>query len=160
MALVSGGRSTLNPNAPLFIPAAFRQVEDFSPEWWQLIMTSTWYHNYWLSQHQDEDGFYDNGGDDDFDVSNVADLLPDTFDLDAGENFSSIEAQFDDFVMSFESELENISSPLPANDADALMKNMSLSKSPKSSMEPAKYVEKPAKYLNPKCSPRRIQQPR
>lgn len=160
MALVSGGRSTLNPNAPLFIPAAFRQVEDFSPEWWQLITTSAWYHDYWLSQHQDEDGFYDNGGDDDSDVSNVADLLPDTFDLDAGENFSSIEAQFDEFVMSFESELENVSSPLPANDADALMKNMSVLRSPKSSMESAKYVEKPAKYVNPKYSPRRIQQPR
>ncbi|PAL70651.1 hypothetical protein CEJ83_20280, partial [Acinetobacter baumannii] len=89
----------------------------------------------------------DNGGDDEFDVSNVADLLPDTFDLDAGENFSSIEAQFDEFVMSFESELENISSPLPANDADALMKNMRVSISPKSSMEAAKYVEKPAKYV-------------
>lgn len=122
MALVSGGRSTLNPNAPLFIPAAFRQVEDFSPEWWQLITSSTWYHNYWLSQHQDEDGFYDNGGDDDFDGSNVADLLPDTFDLDAGENFSSIEAQFDEFVMSFESDLERVSSPLPANgDIDTVL---------------------------------------
>jgi hypothetical protein len=64
MALVSGGRSTLNPNAPLFIPAAFRQVEDFSPEWWQLVTTSTWYHDYWLSQHQGEDGFYENGEDD------------------------------------------------------------------------------------------------
>ncbi|XP_065851926.1 uncharacterized protein [Euphorbia lathyris] len=56
MALVSGGRSTLNPDAPLFIPAAYRQVEDFSPEWWQLVTTSTWYRDYWLSQHQDAEG--------------------------------------------------------------------------------------------------------
>ncbi|KAK1404512.1 hypothetical protein POM88_004117 [Heracleum sosnowskyi] len=41
MALVSGGRSSLNPNAQLFVPAAVRQVEDFSPEWWQLVTTST-----------------------------------------------------------------------------------------------------------------------
>ncbi|KAK2978955.1 hypothetical protein RJ640_017519 [Escallonia rubra] len=60
MALVSGGRSTLNPNAPLFILAVVRQVEDFSPEWWQLVTTSTWFHDYWLSQHQGEDGFYAN----------------------------------------------------------------------------------------------------
>ncbi|XP_065851504.1 protein EARLY RESPONSIVE TO DEHYDRATION 15-like [Euphorbia lathyris] len=63
MALVSGGRSTLNPDAPLFIPAAYRQVEDFSPEWWQLVTTSTWYRDYWLSQHQDAKGFYDNAED-------------------------------------------------------------------------------------------------
>ncbi|MCD7459280.1 hypothetical protein HAX54_040539 [Datura stramonium] len=37
MALVSGGRSTLNPNAPLFIPSYVQQVEDFSPEWWNLF---------------------------------------------------------------------------------------------------------------------------
>ena len=165
MALVSGGSSRLNPNAPLFIPAAFRQVEDFSPEWWQLITTSTWYRDYWLSQHQGEDGFYDNDQDDfDFDCTNVADLLPDTFDLDAGENFS---AQFDDFFASYEAEFESVSSPLPANaglekDAEVL-KNLSLLKSPKaSSLEPApaKYAEKAAKYVNPKSSPRCMQQPR
>lgn len=113
MALVSGGSSRLNPDAPLFIPAAFRQVEDFSPEWWQLITTSTWYRDYWLSQHQGEDGFYDNDQDDfDFDCTNVADLLPDTFDLDAGENFS---AELDDFFATYETEFESVSSPPPAN---------------------------------------------
>jgi hypothetical protein len=98
MALVSGGRSTLNPNAPLFIPAAFRQVEDFSPEWWQLVTTSTWYHDYWLSQHQGEDGFYENG-EDDFDGVNVADLLPETFEFDDdGDDFSNMETQFEEFL--------------------------------------------------------------
>ncbi|KAK1574824.1 hypothetical protein Q3G72_000239 [Acer saccharum] len=162
MALVSGRRSTLNPDAPLFIPAALRQVEDFSPEWWQLITTSTWYHDYWVSQHQDEDGFYDNA-EDEFDVSNIADLLPDTFDLDAGEDFSAIEAQFDEFVMSQDS--QHVQSPLPANglgkDAEALVKKVNLVKSPKwSSMEAAKYAEKAPKNVNQKYSPRRIQQPR
>lgn len=97
MALVSGGRSTLNPNAPLFIPAAFRQVEDFSPEWWQLVTTSTWYHDYWLSQNQGEDGFYENG-EDDFDGVNVADLLPETFEFDDGDDFSNMETQFEEFL--------------------------------------------------------------
>ncbi|KAJ6870432.1 protein EARLY RESPONSIVE TO DEHYDRATION 15-like isoform X2 [Populus alba x Populus x berolinensis] len=109
MALVSGGRSTLNPDAPLFVPAAYRQVEDFSPEWWQLVTTTTWFRDYWLSQHQDENGFYDNAEDEfGLDGNNVADLLPDTFDLDAGDYFSSLESQFAGFA-------EEGSSPLPSN---------------------------------------------
>ncbi|KAJ1404157.1 hypothetical protein SESBI_26754 [Sesbania bispinosa] len=102
MALVSGGRSTLNPNAPLYIPAAFRQVEDFSPEWWQLVTTLTWYHDYWLSQQQDE-GFY---GEDGFDGNDVVDLLPDAFDLDAGDDLSVIEAQLEEFIRSSETQEE------------------------------------------------------
>ncbi|GMP86605.1 hypothetical protein CsSME_00039321 [Camellia sinensis var. sinensis] len=108
MALVSGGRSTLNPNAPLFIPAAVRQVEDFSPEWWELVTTASWFRDYWLSQQQGEDGL--------------------------------------------------------AMDAEAMMKNLSLSKSLKEksprSLESARYWEKPAKCVSPKSSTRRIQQPR
>nr|AAZ20289.1 unknown [Arachis hypogaea] len=99
MALVSGGRPTLNPNAPLYIPAAFRQVEDFSPEWWQLVTTLTWYHEYWLSQQQVEGGFYaaeDDGFDQD--GNDVVDLLPDIFDLDAGEDLSVMEAQLEEFI--------------------------------------------------------------
>ncbi|KAJ8751112.1 hypothetical protein K2173_016293 [Erythroxylum novogranatense] len=114
MALVSRSRSTLNPDAPLFIPAAYRQVEDFSPEWWQLVTTSTGYRNYWLSQHQDVDGFYDdNAVDDGFDASNVADLLPDNFDLDAGDDFLPSEVQFEEFVESYENEVEIISPLIP-----------------------------------------------
>ncbi|KAI4300844.1 hypothetical protein L6164_034174 [Bauhinia variegata] len=103
MALVSGGRSTLNPNAPLFVPAAFRMVEDFSAEWWQLITTLTWYRDYWVSQH---DGFYDNA-EDEFDSNNAVDFLPDTFDLDVGEeDFSGLEDQFEEFIQSSETEGE------------------------------------------------------
>ncbi|KAK7285664.1 hypothetical protein RJT34_20442 [Clitoria ternatea] len=100
MALVSGGRSTLNPNAPLYIPAAFREVEDFSPEWWQLVTTLTWYHDYWLSvQQEDEDGFGCN---------DVVDLLPDSFDVDASEDeLSVMEAQLEEFIKSYETQEEN-----------------------------------------------------
>ncbi|XP_022747576.1 protein EARLY RESPONSIVE TO DEHYDRATION 15-like [Durio zibethinus] len=163
MALVAGGRSTLNPNAPLFIPAAYRQVEDFSPEWWQLITTSTWFREYWISQHQDEDGFYDNAEDDGFDSQDIVDLLPDTFDLGADEDLSGMDLQFEELIQSYE--MESTSPPLPSNgfqrDAETLMKNLSLlQSSPRSSAEPAKYAEKPAKNVQPKSSPRCIQQPR
>ncbi|XP_021282132.1 protein EARLY RESPONSIVE TO DEHYDRATION 15 [Herrania umbratica] len=166
MALVAGGRSTLNPNAPLFIPAVYRQVEDFSPEWWQLVTTSTWYRDYWLSQHQDEDGFYDNAEDDGFDGNDIADLLPDTFDLIADEDLSGMDLQFEEFIQSYGTEMESTSPPLPSNggfekDTETLMKNLSLlQSSPRSSSVPAKYAEKPAKSVNPKYSPRCIQQPR
>ncbi|GMN55467.1 hypothetical protein TIFTF001_024587 [Ficus carica] len=165
MALVSGGRSTLNPNAPLFIPAAFRQVEDFSPEWWQLITTSPWYHNYWLSQHQDGEAFFGNA---DNDIDNIVDLLPETFDLDAGDEFSNMEAQFEEFIKFSEMEGDK-SYPLPtlnnagmAMEAEALIQNMKFfeERSPKFRVEPAKYAEKAGKGTGPKCSPRRIQQPR
>uniref|UniRef100_A0A5B6ZG51 Uncharacterized protein n=1 Tax=Davidia involucrata TaxID=16924 RepID=A0A5B6ZG51_DAVIN len=109
MALVSGGRSTLNPNAPLFIPAAVRQVEDFSSEWWELITTSTWFHDYWLSQNQGEDGFYGNN-EDGFDGHDVVDLLPDTIDLVTDEDFSNMEAQFEEFIRSSETGEANKSS--------------------------------------------------
>ncbi|KAM7258718.1 hypothetical protein ACFE04_014459 [Oxalis oulophora] len=72
--------SGLNPNAPLFIPAALKQVEDFSPEWWQLVTSSSWYRDYWMTQNQyHDDGFgcdYDHDYDDD-----VFDMLPDGDEL-------------------------------------------------------------------------------
>ncbi|XP_021830044.1 protein EARLY RESPONSIVE TO DEHYDRATION 15 isoform X1 [Prunus avium] len=151
MALVSGG-STLNPNAPLFIPAALRQVEDFSPEWWQLVTTSTWYHDYWLSQ-QGEDGFYDNAQGD---FDNVADLLPETFDLDAGEDFSSLEAQFEEFLQLSQTE----SKTAGLETSTAVLKNLKSLEDRRSPVEPRRYAEKPAKHVSPKCSPRFIQQPR
>ncbi|KAM7524461.1 hypothetical protein LguiA_014363 [Lonicera macranthoides] len=171
MALVSGGRSTLNPNAPLFIPAAVRQVEDFSPEWWQLVTTSTWFHDYWVSQHMGEDGFYGND-EEEFDGNDIADLLPDTIDLGIDEDFSSMEAQFEEFIQSSEIEQGNKASlsalkGMPENgiEVDAMMKRLSLTSSFKerslrSPVESAKYWEKPAKPVSPKSSNRRIQQPR
>lgn len=91
MALVSGGRSTLNPNAPLFVPSFVRQVEDFSPEWWNLVTTSTWFHDYWMSQNQVEE--YGSGND-------VVDLLPENIDLDVDEDILNMEAQFEEFLQS------------------------------------------------------------
>ncbi|GMI84660.1 CTC-Interacting Domain 1, LIGHT STRESS-REGULATED 1, LIGHT STRESS RESPONSE DEFICIENT 1 [Hibiscus trionum] len=164
MALVAGGMSTLNPNAPLFVPAVYRQVEDFSPEWWQLVTTTAWYQDYWISQHQDEDGFYDNTEDDVLDGNDIADWLEDTFDLVAEEDLPGMDLQFEEFMQSHE--METASPPLPSNggiekNAEILMKDLSLlQSSPRYSAQPAKYAEKPAKNMNTKNSPRCIHQPR
>lgn len=45
--------STLNPNAPLFVPASYLATEDFSPEWWHLIQTSPAFRDYWLIERSD-----------------------------------------------------------------------------------------------------------
>jgi hypothetical protein len=44
--------SSLNPNAPLFIPAAYRKVEHFSPEWWELVHTTAWFRQHQLHEEQ------------------------------------------------------------------------------------------------------------
>ncbi|KAJ4845292.1 hypothetical protein Tsubulata_015106 [Turnera subulata] len=82
MAMVGSGRSTLNPDAPLFIPAAYRRVEDFSPEWWHLITTSSPFRDYWLAYRNFDDNYNHEEEGHDFDADDVADLLPETFDLD------------------------------------------------------------------------------
>lgn len=159
MTLVSGRTSTLNPNAPLFVPAAVRQVEDFSPEWWDLVTTSTWYHDYWLSQQQGEDGFFGNTADD----YDITDLLPDS--IDADEDTLAMESQYEQFLLYAEMERTNASAPnsfkqMPTNglQLEKAMKEWG----PKSPVNVARYWEKPAKPVSPKsrAQAQRIQQPR
>ena len=79
MSTMAVASSSLNPNAPLFIPAAYRQVEDFSPEWWELVKTTAWFRDHWFRQHQLHEAAYEAaafGLPDDADVD-VAALLPD-----------------------------------------------------------------------------------
>ena len=90
MALVSGGRSGLNPNAPLFVPASVRALEDFSPEWWNLMNSATWFHDYWLSQQQEDGMRYGEALNDD----DVVSLLPETIDVDVDEDESGISRWF------------------------------------------------------------------
>lgn len=167
MALVSGRRSTLNPNAAPFVPASVRQVEDFSPEWWDLATNSTWFHDYWVGQKEgseygnNEAGF----GDDD-----IVDLLPDNIDLDVDEDILNMEDQYEEFLQSMETgqgnnafvnSIKGMSESGSAKRPDALVKSLSLPKErgPKS-LVPPRYYEKPAKVVSPRCSLRRIQQPR
>ncbi|KAG1338519.1 protein EARLY RESPONSIVE TO DEHYDRATION 15 [Cocos nucifera] len=170
MAVSSGAaaKSTLNPNAPLYIPAAFRLVEDFSPEWWELVKTNTWFRDHWLQQHQEQETF---DGDDDEDVVN---LLPDSFDLGLVDELSILEAEFEaaayhqtvgaeELVAGFQKK-EKLKPGLEI-DAEAVIRSLNL-KSPKNGgvrpvMEPGKHREKPLQCVSPKCSPRRIiHQPR
>ena len=65
--------SSLNPNAPLFIPAAYRQVEDFSPEWWELVKTTAWFRDHWSREHAHLDEMAEQ--------LDAASLLPDGEDL-------------------------------------------------------------------------------
>uniref|UniRef100_A0A452Y4L8 Ataxin-2 C-terminal domain-containing protein n=1 Tax=Aegilops tauschii subsp. strangulata TaxID=200361 RepID=A0A452Y4L8_AEGTS len=51
--------SSLNPEAPLFIPAALQQVEDFSPLWWDLVKSTAWFRDHWYHQHQQLDDMAD-----------------------------------------------------------------------------------------------------
>ncbi|KAI7726598.1 hypothetical protein M8C21_025172 [Ambrosia artemisiifolia] len=165
MSLVSERRSNLNPNAPLFIPAAVRQVEDFSPEWWQLVKTSTWFHDYWLSQQQQgADGSYGNTADD----CDIVDMLPDSIDTD--EDQLAMEAQYEQFLhTSWMESVNAFGSPvyqqMPSNglgtEAETLIRSLSLSKStPGSQVEMARYPEKTVKSFSPRIHSQRIQQPR
>ncbi|KAK3125930.1 hypothetical protein QOZ80_7BG0611560 [Eleusine coracana subsp. coracana] len=74
MAMASS--SSLNPNAPLFIPAAYRQVEDYSPEWWELVQTTAWFRDHWVRQHQLHEAHHDAAL-----AALPDDLLDDTQDL-------------------------------------------------------------------------------
>jgi hypothetical protein len=51
--------SSLNPDAPLFVPAAFRQVEDFSPQWWDLVKSTAWFRDHWYNERQQLDDMAD-----------------------------------------------------------------------------------------------------
>jgi len=75
--------STLNPNAPLFVPAAYLATEDYSPEWWSLIQTPA-FKEFWLKERcpvgngEDEElafGFDDLAVGDEFDDLNVLNEL-------------------------------------------------------------------------------------
>ena len=166
MAMSSGvaRKSTLNPHAPLFIPMAFQQVEDFSPEWWELVKTTTWFREHWFHQHQDQESF---DADEEEDLTN---LLPDSFDLGIGDEFSTPDVEFDDAGYHLDAEAISMAmrKERPGSgfmsDAEAVMKTLGL-KSPKIGSrpipEPVKCREKPVQRLSPKFSPRHIiQQPR
>ncbi|KAK8961746.1 Protein EARLY RESPONSIVE TO DEHYDRATION 15 [Platanthera guangdongensis] len=161
------GSSTLNPNAPLFIPASFQQVEDFSPEWWELVKTTSWFRDHWFRQHQGQETF--DGDEEEEDIMN---LLPDTFDLGIEEEFSHFQeqqafiesAEIDNEFARSNAKKKYVKSGLES-DAEALIRSLSLKSPNNGSVKPlvdsSKYKEKPAQVISPKFSPRRIiQQPR
>ncbi|KAJ3683804.1 hypothetical protein LUZ60_014031 [Juncus effusus] len=148
----SSFRSTLNPNAPLFVPSAFKQVEDFSPKWWELVNTTAWYRDYWFNEHQQLEALEQE--------QNIESLLPDSIDLDLENDMSLFEAEAEaelEFSRSFE--MYNIK-PGFDNEREAIIRSLNLN-SPRNGGFNQFNRERPMHYVNPKCSPRHfIHQPR
>ncbi|KAF0887863.1 hypothetical protein E2562_004067 [Oryza meyeriana var. granulata] len=148
--------SSLNPDAPLFIPAAFRQVEDFSPQWWDLVKTTAWFRDHWFHEHQQLDEMADSLELHDEDVD-LAGLLPD----DAFDEDDLFYDQPQDTV---------VESPQPpaALKTDAVLRALSLvspkgGEAPRGFREKSWHAEKPTKYASSPRSggaPRVIHQPR
>jgi len=160
MAVTSRGSSTLNPNAPLFIPLAYQQVEDFSPEWWNLVQSSPWFRDYWLRESYemiDEEECF-------------ADLFPETLeDTDEVDEFSELESQLEEALLQCSTAVEGgvcaetdvIQHFTDANEREkevVLLK--SLNGKPCKPKFEAKHCEKAPQIVNVKTSPRWIHQPR
>lgn len=139
--------SSLNPDAPLFIPAALLQVEDFSPQWWDLITTTAWFRDHWSREHAHLDEMAEQ--------LDAASLLPDDEDLFYDDQLQQAPAAVD---------------PAPAAAAlktDEVLKALNLTSpkggdAPRGFREKPRHSEKPTKYAgSPKSSaPRVIHQPR
>ncbi|KAM7276444.1 hypothetical protein ACFE04_018310 [Oxalis oulophora] len=127
--------SSLNPHAPMFVPMAYRTVEDFSDEWWSLVHSSPWFRDYWLGERFNDDELSD---------SDVYDHAPFLFDDDEEDFFA--DDQIDLLTLTI-------------NNEKALRKTGGL-KWNKSVAQVPKYAEKAPKIVNVKVSPRAIQQPR
>lgn len=62
----------------MFVPSAYRTVEDFSTEWWALVQSSPWFRDYWLQENfQDpqNDPFFPDIDDSTFASDNIDDLF-------------------------------------------------------------------------------------
>eukprot|EP01018_Ginkgo_biloba_P000644 Gb_13275 [translate_table: standard] len=160
MAVASRGTSTLNPNAPLFIPLAYQQIEDFSPEWWKLVQSSPWFRDYWLRERYES--FED--------AECLEDLFPETLeDPEDPDEFTELEMQLEEALLQagMESQVELHSGfNLTQHATDAIEKETelvllkSLNERPCKTKFEGKCIEKPPQIVNVKTSPRRIQQPR
>ncbi|XP_062211294.1 protein EARLY RESPONSIVE TO DEHYDRATION 15-like isoform X2 [Phragmites australis] len=146
--------SSLNPNAPIFIPAAFLQVEDFSPQWWDLVTTTAWFRDHWSRQHSDLDDMAE-------ELDAAAGLLPDALDDD--------DLFFDDQPeQTLAVQAAQAQQPSPAAlKTCAVLKALNLSSpkggdAPRGFREKPRHSEKPAKHAgSPKSgAPRVIHQPR
>lgn len=179
MGATAVSSSTLNPDAPLFIPAAFLQVEDFSPQWWSLVTTTAWFRDHWSREHSHLDDMAE--------VLDAAALLPDDDDdlfleddvvvVQAAQQAPApLKTGTDLFVYSSLDECYRLASickcrscraHLRASFADAVLKALNPA-SPKGGdvprvfREKPRHAEKPAKHAgSPKGgAPRVIHQPR
>jgi len=139
--------SSLNPDAPLFVPAAFRQVEDFSPQWWDLVKSTAWFRDHWYHEHQQLDDMAESLlAFEAEDVDDLAGLLPDAID----EDLFYVQASQPPVALKTDAVLKALVSP---KGGDAL----------KGFTEKPRYPEKATKYAgSPRsgAAPRFIHQPR
>ncbi|KAG2540714.1 protein EARLY RESPONSIVE TO DEHYDRATION 15-like [Panicum virgatum] len=152
MSAVAVSSSSLNPDAPLFIPAALLQVEDFSPQWWDLVTTTAWFRDHWSREHTQLDEMAEE--------LDAAALLPD----DDEDLF------YDDQPEHAPAAVEAPQHAAPADSlrTDAVLKALNLTSpkggdAPRGFREKPRHAEKPTKYAgSPKGSsaPRMIHQPR
>ncbi|XP_078171108.1 protein EARLY RESPONSIVE TO DEHYDRATION 15-like [Carex rostrata] len=155
-------RSSLNPNAPIFVPAAFKQVEDFSPEWWELVQTTGWFRDYWFHENQHQEAFDTSYGEED-----IENLLPDSIDLDIADDMYLFEAEAAaterEILSNGVFKVDNLKLGF-RNDTEAVLRSLNLN-SPRNGVAkpfvPARYPEKPVQHVSPKCGARGIiHQPR
>ncbi|CAN6289434.1 unnamed protein product [Urochloa humidicola] len=149
MSAVAVSSSSLNPDAPLFIPAALLQVEDFSPQWWDLVTTTAWFRDHWSREHTQLDEMAEE--------LDAAGLLPDALDDDED-------------LFYVDHAPATVEEPAPAANlmTDEVLKALNLtspkgSDAPRGFREKPRHAEKPTKYAgSPKGSsaPRVIHQPR
>ncbi|KAJ0102822.1 hypothetical protein Patl1_06706 [Pistacia atlantica] len=133
---VISSSSTLNPDAPMFVPLAYRTVEDFSDQWWALVQNSPWFRDYWLQERY--------------------------FDPQIDPLFSD----FDDFVLPDDDDLfdDGDYGHQQAEEMESGKELVSIGtlkwKKGRALNEKTRYAEKAPKIVNVKVSPRPIQQPR
>lgn len=118
----------------MFIPFAYRMVEDFSDEWWALIQSSPWFRDYWLQECY--------------------------FDPQSDPLFSD----FDDLVLPDVDEIFPDKHQEEMEERDFCKDLVSLGtlkwKKGGAMIEKQRHSEKAPKIVNVKVSPRTIQQPR
>ena len=125
--------STLNPNAPMFVPSAYRAVEDFSDQWWALVESSPWFRDYWLQECFSDSQIYDP-------VLPEIDALFDAYDVDVQSyTVKDLEKQ---------------------GQKDLISLGSLKWRKPRLAAETPRYSQKFPKIVNVKVSPRPIQQPR
>ncbi|PSR93237.1 Polyadenylate-binding protein-interacting protein [Actinidia chinensis var. chinensis] len=127
--------STLNPNAPVFVPLAYRAVEDFSDQWWALVRSSPWFRDYWLQER-----FHD------------PQISPSFSDID-DPVLPDLDSLFDsDLIKQEEKERDHRK--------DLVLLGSLKWRNGRVLVDTPRYAVKAPKIVNVKVSPRPIQQPR
>lgn len=135
--------STLNPNAPLFVPLSYRTVEDFSDQWWALVQSSPWFRDYWL-----EERFYDPESEPSFSDIYDSFLSDDLYSLFFDDPiYDTIKGEEEEEVKGCNKELVSLGV-------------MKWKKGRVDRAQAPRYLEKAPKIVSVKLSPRTIQQPK